>query len=193
MNINICKVTFLLYQLVIFLDIFITYLFLKTKRLQKKKKFLPAGGSWLFFISPSRWIGNKQLFKVGLTENNYIFENNNKSNLKQVLNIRPCCDISPETFSLKLKIEIVGNLMINGKTPVGWCNKCRNRSQVKPYGGAIARKPDIAIHIARNDITNDYYFILQINPNKELVTEMSPSAKIVLSSTFYIMARTISM
>ena len=28
--------------------------------------FLPAGGSWLFFISPSRWIGKEQLFKAGL-------------------------------------------------------------------------------------------------------------------------------
>ena len=28
--------------------------------------FLPAGGSGLFFISPGWWIGNKQLFKVGL-------------------------------------------------------------------------------------------------------------------------------
>ena len=63
-----------------------------------------------------------------------------------------------------------------------------------PYGGAIARKPDIiAIHISRNDITNEYYFSLQINLKKELVTKMSTLAKIVLSSTFYIMARTTSM
>ena len=31
-----------------------------------KKKFLPTGGLWLFFISPGWWIGNEQLFKVGL-------------------------------------------------------------------------------------------------------------------------------
>ena len=31
-----------------------------------KKKFLPAGGSRLFFISPCQWIGSKQLFKAGL-------------------------------------------------------------------------------------------------------------------------------
>ena len=36
-----------------------------TKRLQKKK-FLLAGGSWLFFISLGAWIGKKQLFKFGL-------------------------------------------------------------------------------------------------------------------------------
>ena len=31
-----------------------------------KKKFLPDGGSWQFFISSGRWIGNEQLFKIGL-------------------------------------------------------------------------------------------------------------------------------
>ena len=62
MKTNINKVTFLLYQLLIFLNIFIVYFFQK-KRLQKKP-FLPAGSSWLFFISPNRWIGNEQLFKV---------------------------------------------------------------------------------------------------------------------------------
>ena len=40
----------------------------KAKRLQKKK-FLPVGGSWLFFISLGWRIGNKQLFKVDLTKN----------------------------------------------------------------------------------------------------------------------------
>ena len=51
-----------------------TYLFkpfncisFQTKRLQKKK-ILFAGGSWLFFVPPSRWIGNEQLFKVGLED-----------------------------------------------------------------------------------------------------------------------------
>ena len=39
------------------------------KRLQKK--FLPMGGSWLFFISPGQWIGNKQLFEVGLNYRSY--------------------------------------------------------------------------------------------------------------------------
>ena len=33
-----------------------------------KKKFLPAGGSWFLFISPGWWIGNEQLFKIGLAE-----------------------------------------------------------------------------------------------------------------------------
>ena len=32
------------------------------------KKFLLAGGSWISFISPGRWIGNEQLFKVGHIE-----------------------------------------------------------------------------------------------------------------------------
>ena len=31
-----------------------------------KKKFLPGGGSWLFFIPPGWWVGNKKLFEVGL-------------------------------------------------------------------------------------------------------------------------------
>ena len=34
--------------------------------MQKKKKFLPAGGLRLFFISPGRWIGKEQLFKFDL-------------------------------------------------------------------------------------------------------------------------------
>ena len=41
--------------------LFIGYLF--RERL-KNKNFLLTGGSWLFFISPGWWIGNKQLFKV---------------------------------------------------------------------------------------------------------------------------------
>ena len=64
MNINKYKVTFLLYQLLIFLNLFIVHLF--RQRDCKKKKFLSAGGTWLFFISPGQWIGNEQLFKVGL-------------------------------------------------------------------------------------------------------------------------------
>ena len=58
---NIYKVTFLLYQLLIFVILFIIYLF---RQRNCKKKFLPAGSSWLFFISPSRWIGHEQLFKA---------------------------------------------------------------------------------------------------------------------------------
>ena len=57
------KVTFLLYQLLIFLNLFIVHLF--RQRLQKRK-FLPVGGSRLFLFQPSQWIGNNQLFKVGL-------------------------------------------------------------------------------------------------------------------------------
>ena len=63
LNINIYKVTFLLYQQLIFLNLFIIYLF---RQRDCKEKFLPAGGSWLFFISPDWQIGNEQLFKVGL-------------------------------------------------------------------------------------------------------------------------------
>ena len=64
LNINISKGTFLLYQLPIFLNI-LSYIFLD--KVIAKKKFLSVGGSWLFFISPGWWIGNEQLFKVGLT------------------------------------------------------------------------------------------------------------------------------
>ena len=64
LNINICKVTFLLYHLLIFLNRFIIYLF---RQRDCKKTFLHAGGSWLFFTSPAQWIGNEQLFKVGLS------------------------------------------------------------------------------------------------------------------------------
>ena len=59
------KVTFLLYQLLIFLNLFIVYFF---RQKDPKKRFLRAGGSWLFFISPGRWIVNEQLFKVGLNK-----------------------------------------------------------------------------------------------------------------------------
>ena len=62
-DLNIYKVTFLLYQLLIFVILFIIWLF--RQRNCKKKKFLPAGSLWLFCISPSQWIGNEQLFKVG--------------------------------------------------------------------------------------------------------------------------------
>ena len=63
LNKNIYKVKFLLYQLLIFLNVFIIYLF--RQRDCKKKRFLLTGGSWLFFISPGQWIGNEQLLKVG--------------------------------------------------------------------------------------------------------------------------------
>ena len=87
-----------------------------------------------------------------LTENNSILKNNNKSNLnrtdkflkndnthkeKQVSNIRPDCSVSPETSSLKLNIEIVGNLMINGIAPVGLSSKCKLKFRIKLYGGGI--------------------------------------------------------
>ena len=64
MNINKYKVTFLMCQLLIFLNLFIVHLF--RQRDCKKKKLLSVGSAWLFFISPGQWIGNKQLFKVGL-------------------------------------------------------------------------------------------------------------------------------
>ena len=41
--------------------------------------FLQAGGSGLFFISPSWWIGNKQLFKVGLIFTIFSFDHPVKS------------------------------------------------------------------------------------------------------------------
>ena len=73
----------------------------------------------------------------------------------------------------------------------------KHRFRIKLYGRAICedlvdhicptlrRKPDvIATHIDINDITKDNYSSLQINLNKirELVTELSPSRKIVLAS-----------
>ena len=63
MNINKYKVTFLLYQLLIFLNLFIVNLF--RQRDCKKKSSYPRAAR-LFFISPGQWIGNEQLFKVGL-------------------------------------------------------------------------------------------------------------------------------
>ena len=41
------------------------YLIVSDKEIAKKK-FLLAGSSSLFFISPGWWIGNEKLFKVGL-------------------------------------------------------------------------------------------------------------------------------
>ena len=49
---------------------------------------------------------------------------------------------------------------------------------------SLRRKADVvAIHIGTNDITNDNCSIIQINLNKirDLVIELSPSTKIVLS------------
>ena len=87
----------------------------------------------------------------------------------------------------------------NGITPFELSSKCKHRFRIKPYGGAIAiyedfvdhicptlrRKPYvIAIHIGTNDITDYDFSSLQINLSKtpDLVTELSPSTKIVLSS-----------
>ena len=145
-----------------------------------------------------------------LTENNHILENNNKSNLnrrgkllktdntnkeERVSNIRSDCGISSETSSPKLNIEIVGDLMKNGITPVGLSSKCKHKFRIKSYGGAISEdlvdhirpplrtKPGvIAIQIGTNDITNDDCSIFQVNKILELVTELSPSTNTVLSS-----------
>ena len=62
-SISIYTVTFLLYLLLILLNRFVRYIF---RQEDYKKKFLLRGGSQL--ISPSRWIGNKQFFKIGLGE-----------------------------------------------------------------------------------------------------------------------------
>ena len=98
---------------------------------------------------------------------------------------------------MSLNIDIVGDSMINGVTPVGLSSKFEHKFQIKTYGGAISedivnhirptliRKTDvIAISIGTIFITNDNFSILQINLNKirKLVTELSPSTKIVLSS-----------
>ena len=104
-----------------------------------------------------------------------------KNKEKQVSNISPDCGVSPETSSPKLKIEIVGDSMISGKTLVGLTKKCKYRFQIKSYGGAISqdlvdhihltlrRKPDlISVHIGTNDIANDDCSSLQINLNKIL-------------------------
>ena len=65
MNINIYKVTFLLYQLLIFLNLFIIYL--SRQRDWKKKSSTCWRLVTFFFFLPGRWIANKQLFKVGLS------------------------------------------------------------------------------------------------------------------------------
>ena len=79
---------------------------------------------------------------------------------------------------------------------------------MKDYGGAISedlvnhicptlrRKPDfITTHIGKNDIAKEDCSSLQINLGKirMLVTELSPSTKIILPSIFYVMTRAISM
>ena len=106
-------------------------------------------------------------------------KNDSTDKEKQVSSIKPDCGVSPETSSPKLNIEIVGDSMINGITPVGLNSKCKRRLRVKPYGGVtsedlvdhicptLRRKPDvIAIHIGTNDITNDDCSSLQTNLGK---------------------------
>ena len=63
LNINIYKVKFLQYQLLIFLNLFVIYLF---RQKDCEKKVSTRGGSWLFFVSTVRLTGNKQLFQVDL-------------------------------------------------------------------------------------------------------------------------------
>ena len=97
-----------------------------------------------------------------------LLKNYNTDKENQVSNIRLVCNLSPETSSPKLNIEIVGDSMINGITPTGLSSKCKNRFRIKPYEGAISedlvdhicsvlrRKPDvIAMHIGTNDMTNN--------------------------------------
>ena len=105
--------------------------------------------------------------------------------------------VSPETSTSKLNILIVWDLMINGINPIGLSIRYKNISRMKQNWGAISEdlvehihltqrgKPVvIAIHIDTNDITNDSCSSLQINLNKirKLLTELSPSTKILPSS-----------
>ena len=105
--------------------------------------------------------------------------------------------VSPETSTSKLNILIVWDLMINGINPIGLSIRYKNIFRIKQNWGAISEdlvehihltqrgKPVvIAIHIGTNDITNDSCFSLQINLNKirKLLTELSPSTKILPSS-----------
>ena len=125
-----------------------------------------------------------------------LLKNDNTDKEKQVPKIRPDFGVSPETSSPKLSIEVVGDSIINGITPVRLSSKRKHRLRIKPYGGAVSeelvdhirptlrRTPDvIAIHIGTNNITNDACSSIQINLGKvrELATEPSPSSKIVLS------------
>ena len=125
-----------------------------------------------------------------------LLKNDNTDKEKQVPKIRPDFGVSPETSSPKLTIEVVGDSIINGITPVRLSSKRKHRFRIKPYGGAVSeelvdhirptlrRTPDvIAIHIGTNNITNDACSSIQINLGKvsELATEPSPSSKIVLS------------
>ena len=87
--------------------------------------------------------------------------------------------------------------MINGITPFRLSSKCKHRFRINLYEGAIYedfvddirpplwRKPRvITIHTGTNDIMDYDFSSFQINLSKtpDLVTELSPSTKIVLSS-----------
>ena len=67
-----------------------------------------------------------------------LLKNDNIDKEKQVSNIRPDYGVSPETSSPKSNIEIIGDSMINGVTPVGLSSKYKHRFRKKPYGGAIS-------------------------------------------------------
>ena len=152
--------------------------------------------------------------KQALTENNYALDNNNQYNFnrrqnllkddnadkgeeRQVSNFRTDSGVLPRPSSPKLNIEIVGDSMINGITPVGLRDNCENRFRIKPYRQAISEKP-LQSHTPRTQkktkrYSNAYWYKwqhkrrfsnFQYNLNKicRLFTELEQSTKIVLYS-----------
>ena len=67
-----------------------------------------------------------------------LLKNDNTDKEKQVPNIRPDFGVSLETSSPKLSIEIVGDLIINGITPVRLSSKCKHRFRIKPEKSLLA-------------------------------------------------------
>ena len=94
----------LLYQLLIFLNLLIVYLF--RQRDWKKNTFLPTVSSWLFFISSGQWIGNEQLFKC------FIFEQKKKQWCFRVCSNSKCMCWLLTPNSLSIMISPLGKKMI---------------------------------------------------------------------------------
>ena len=101
-----------------------------------------------------------------------LLKNDSTDKEKQVSNIKPDCGVSPETSSPKLNIEIVGDSIINGITPVGLSCKCQHRFRIKPHGGAISEYLVLSVtsaHLSEESQTLLQYTLVQMTLQTTIV------------------------